>query len=119
MNFTFTTYQQSVLLSRVSPRPLAVRAAKHRFTQRACSRQERQDASRAVHYTAIQPPRSYDGSPSHSYLSFEEEYRVMLHEQEVSLEHEAERLQHLLDRLSACQHTADKVGTAGSSGATG
>lgn len=87
-----------------------MQSAGHRVTQRTQIGSGHQDASRPVQCAAIQPPRPYSTSLSLSYQSFEEEYRVMLHEQEVSLEHEADRLQHLVDRLTACHSVAEKVG---------
>jgi hypothetical protein len=44
-----------------------------------------------------------------SYASFEDEYRGMFSEQQVSLEHEAERLQQLVQQLAQCRSIADKV----------
>lgn len=109
MHLNYTAQQQHALLSRASPRPTVVRAARHRVTQRTNTSSGHQDASRPVHYAATQPPKPYNASLSLSYQSFEEEYRVMLHEQEVSLEHEADRLQHLVERLTACHSVAEKV----------
>jgi hypothetical protein len=44
-----------------------------------------------------------------SYASFEDEYRGMFSEQQVSLEHETERLQQLVQQLAQCRSIADKV----------
>lgn len=50
-----------------------------------------------------------DASFSSSYSSFEDEYRQMLSSQEVSLQHEAHRLQQLVQQLSKCRNLVDKV----------
>lgn len=115
MHLKLKTQQQQALVSRAAPRAVTVRAARHRVTQRTASESGRQDASRLVHCSAIQPPKQYNASLSLSYQSFEEEYRVMLHEQEVSLEHEAERLQRLVEKLATCHSVADKVNASCSS----
>jgi hypothetical protein len=50
-----------------------------------------------------------------SYASFEDEYRGLFSEQQVSLEHEAERLQQLVQQLAQCRCIADKVWCMGTS----
>lgn len=44
-----------------------------------------------------------------SYASFEDEYRIMVTEQQVSIEHEADRLQRVVQQLQQCHNLAEKV----------
>jgi hypothetical protein len=54
-------------------------------------------------------PSVYPNTASASYASYEEEYRAMVLEQEVSLQHEADRLRYIMQKLQMCNNIQEKV----------
>ena len=55
------------------------------------------------------PPTVYPVTASVSYASYEDEYRAMVLEQEVSLQHEADRLRNIMQKLQLCNSMQEKV----------
>jgi hypothetical protein len=68
------------------------------------------NSSRLVTPEALLAEQS--AAASLSFASYEEEFRGIFAGQQVSLEHEAERLQQLVQQLAQCRTIAEKVGHA-------